>query len=90
MSVEQIKKTLLQLPRKERRQFADWFYQHENEIIAPQDEDEISPEIKAGILQRRDEVDAHPELLEPWEGTTERVRARLHEHPTLTSNPAPA
>jgi hypothetical protein len=36
-------------------------------------------EIKEAILQRRNEVDAHPELLEPWEGTTDRVRARLHE-----------
>ena len=79
MSVEQIEKTLLQLPREERRQFADWFYQHAHEIIEPQDEEEISPEIKAGILRRRAEVDAHPELLEPWEGTTERIRARLHE-----------
>ena len=79
MSVEQIEKSLLQLPRLERRRFANWFYQHANDIIEPQDADEISPEIKAGILRRRDEVDAHPELLEPWEGTTERVRARLHE-----------
>lgn len=39
----------------------------------------LSLEIKAGILQRRDEADAHPERLEPWEGTTERVRTRLHE-----------
>jgi hypothetical protein len=79
MSVEQIEKTLLQLPRVERRQFADWFYRHANEIIEPQDDEEISPKIEAVILRRRDEVDAHPELLEPWEGTTERVRARLHE-----------
>jgi hypothetical protein len=79
MSVEQIEKTLLQLPRVERRQFADWFYRHADEIIEPQDADDISPEIKDAILRRRNQVDAHPELLEPWEGTTERVRARLHE-----------
>jgi hypothetical protein len=29
------------------------------------------------ILCRRDEADVHPERLEPWDGTTERVRARL-------------
>ena len=79
MSVEQIEKTLLQLPRVERRQFADWFFRHANEIIEPEDEENISPDIKGAILRRRDEVDAHPEMLEPWEGTTERVRARLHE-----------
>jgi hypothetical protein len=79
MSVDQIEKTLLQLPPEARRQFADWFYLHENEIIESQDEIELTPEIEAGILQRRDEADAHPERVEPWEGTTERVRARLHE-----------
>lgn len=78
MSVEQIETTLLQLPHEERRRFADWFHAHEAEILTPLNED-IHPEIKAEILRRRDEVDAHPERLEPWEGTTERVRARLHE-----------
>jgi hypothetical protein len=79
MSVDQIEKTLLQLPPGARRHFADWFYQHENEIIESQDGMELSPEIKAGILQRRGEVDAHPERLESLGGMTERVRARLHE-----------
>lgn len=79
MSVEQIETTLLQLPREERRRFADWFYAHETELLTPQDDSPIHPEVQAEILRRRDEVDAHPELLEPWEGTTERVRARLHE-----------
>ena len=76
MSVEQITTTLLQLPPEERRRFADWFYEHEEELTGPVD---IHPDVKAEILRRRDEVDAHPELLELWEGTTERVRARLHE-----------
>lgn len=76
MSVEQIANTLLQLPREERRRFADWFYEHADELAGPE---EIHPDVKAEILRRRDEVDARPELLEPWEGTTERVRARLHE-----------
>jgi hypothetical protein len=30
-------------------------------------------------LRRRDQAIAHPELLEPWDGTIERVRDRLHE-----------
>jgi hypothetical protein len=76
MSVEQITSTLLQLPREERRRFADWFYQHEDELTGLE---EIHPDVKAEILRRRDEIDAHPELLEPWEGTTDRVRAQLHE-----------
>src|SRR5664279_1651405 len=65
MSVEQIEKTLLQLPREERRQFAGWFYRHENEIFEPRDEDEISLAVKAEILRRRDELDANPGLAVP-------------------------
>jgi len=79
MSVEQIEATLLRLSREERRQFADWFYQHEEEILDPREDDEISPEARAEILRRREEALAHPELLEPWEGTTERLRAQLNE-----------
>ena len=76
MSVEQLEQSVLKLPDEERRQFAEWFYEHEDKITGL---DNIHPDVKAEILRRRDEVDAHPELLEPWEGTTERVRARLHE-----------
>ena len=76
MSVEQLEQSVLQLSEAERRQFAQWFHEHEDKITGL---DEIHPDVKAEILRRRDEVDAHPERLEPWEGTTERVRARLHE-----------
>ena len=78
MSLEQLENTLLNLPHEERRRFARWFYEHEDDIVGPQD-GEIHPEVQAEILRRRAETDAHPEQLEPWEGTTERVRSRLHE-----------
>ena len=78
MCVEQIEQSVLQLSAGERRQFAQWFCEHADELSGVDDQ-EIHPEIKDEILRRRDEADAHPELLEPWEGTTERVRARLHE-----------
>lgn len=79
MSVEQITNTLLQLPREERRRFADWFYQHEAEIVAPQDGDEIHPEVRVELERRLKEIEEHPESLQPWEGTTDRIRAQLHE-----------
>jgi hypothetical protein len=79
MSVEQIGKTLLQLPPEERRKFADWFYQHENEIAEPRDGDEIHPEVRAELERRLQEIEEHPKLLEPWVGTTDRIRAQLHE-----------
>jgi hypothetical protein len=79
MSAEQLEDSLMKLPREERRRFAQWFYEHENDVLEPRDDDPIHPAIQAEILRRRDEADAHPEQLEPWEGTTERVRARLNE-----------
>jgi hypothetical protein len=65
MSVEQIEQSVLKLSDEERRQFADWFFQHEAEIIGTPDDDFIHPSVKAEVLRRRDEVEAHPELLEP-------------------------
>jgi hypothetical protein len=47
----------------------------------------LSEEQQAEILRRRDLALAHPELLEPWEGTIERARQRLHEfRPQKASN----
>lgn len=37
------------------------------------------PEIQAEILRRREDALDHPDKLEPWQGTTERVRARLNK-----------
>ena len=62
MSVEQIEQSVLQLSEAERRQFAEWFYEHESKLAGA---DEIHPDVQAEILRRRDELDDHPELLEP-------------------------
>jgi len=76
MSVQQIEESVLKLSIEDRRRFLDWLYEHEDELAG---QDYIHPKVKAEILRRRDEALAHRESLEPWEGTTERVRARLHE-----------
>ena len=76
MSVEQITNTLLQLPREDRRRFADWFYEHADELTGPE---EIHPDVKAEILRRRDDALAHPELMEPWDGTLKHARQQLDE-----------
>jgi hypothetical protein len=39
----------------------------------------ILPEVMAEILRRRETALAHPELLEPWGDTTDRLRAQLDE-----------
>ncbi len=64
MSFEQIEKTLLQLPREERSRFADSFYQHENEILDPQDEDDIPSSVKPEVLRHHDQALASLELKE--------------------------
>lgn len=79
MSAEQIEQSLLQLPLDERRRFVDWIYRNETKIIESKTDDELSSEAKTEILRRREMAEAHPELLEPWDGTTERLHRRLNE-----------
>ena len=75
MSVEQLEESVLKLSIEERRRFIGWLQEHELELIG----NDIDLGVRAEILRRRDEADARPELIEPWEGTTERNRARLNE-----------
>ena len=77
MSVEQLEQSVLMLSDEDRRRFLYWLDDHRHELLPA--EGDLHPDVKAEILRRRDEVDANPELLEPWEGTTERVRGQLHE-----------
>jgi hypothetical protein len=65
MSLDQLEQKVLSLPREERRKFARWFYENENEILEPHDDDEISPAVRAEILRRRDELIANPGLAVP-------------------------
>ena len=76
MSVEQLEQTILNLSPGDRRQFLEWLDEHEEELRGP---DFIQPDVKAEILRRRDSALVNPDQMESWEGTTERVRARLHE-----------
>jgi hypothetical protein len=79
MSLEQLESSILALKPEERKQFAQWFEEHRDKLIPADEDDELTPEQQTKILRRRDQALAHPELLEPWEGTTDRLRQRLHE-----------
>jgi hypothetical protein len=79
MSLEQLESSILALEPEERKQFAQWFEEHRDKLISSDEDDELTPEQQAKILRRREQALAHPELLEPWEGTTDRLRQRLHE-----------
>jgi hypothetical protein len=75
--VEQLESAILGLTPEERRRLAVWFEENRREL--PGDEpDELSEEQETEIVRRRELALAHPELLEPWDGTIERVRERLH------------
>jgi len=65
MSIEQLEEQVLRLPRDERRRFARWFYEHENQIVEPCEDDEISAATKAEILRRSADIDANPGLAVP-------------------------
>lgn len=55
-----------------------WFEENRRELLGD-DSDELDDEQSAEVLRRRDLAERHPELLEPWDGTIERVRTQLNE-----------
>jgi hypothetical protein len=62
MSVEQIESKLMELSADERKQFARWFYDHEDKFLNCAVENIESEELKAQILNRRDELLSNPGL----------------------------
>ena len=78
MSLEQLENAILGLKPEERQRLAVWFEEHRPELLGDLDA-EITELQEAEILRRRDQAAAHPELLDSWDGTIERVRQRLHE-----------
>jgi hypothetical protein len=65
VTIEQLGSKLMELPRDERREFAQWFYKHELEILDPAEDDDISPQVKAEIVRRCDEIERNPSLAIP-------------------------
>jgi hypothetical protein len=59
MSVEQLESKIRELSPEERRQFADWFDVHREELI--DDDFELSEAQKEELMHRRREYDEHPE-----------------------------
>lgn len=76
MSVEQIEQRLMSLSSEERRNFANWFHEHEEELLG---ESYIHAQAEAEILRRRDAAVNHPEKLEPWEEVFPRMKQRFDE-----------
>ena len=78
MSLEQLERAILGLTPDERQRLAVWFEENRPDLLGDES-DELTEDQQAELIRRRDLALAHPELLEPWDGTIERVRERLHE-----------
>jgi hypothetical protein len=78
VSLEQLENAILHLTPDERQRLAVWFEENRRELLG-NGPDELTEEQNAELVRRRDLALAHPELLEPWDGTIERVRERLNE-----------
>jgi len=78
MSLEQLEQAILGLTPEQRQRLAVWFEENRQELLGD-GSDDLTAEQEAEVVHRRDFALAHPELLEPWDGTLERVRERLHE-----------
>jgi len=77
VSLEQLESAILGLSSEERQRLAVWFEENRRELLGDES-DELTEEQMAEVVRRRDLALAHPELLEPWDGTIHRVRERLH------------
>ncbi len=78
MSVEQLESAILGLNAEQRQRLALWFEENRRELLGDEP-DELSEEQEKEVLRRRDLAAAQPELLEPWNGTIERLREHLHD-----------
>jgi hypothetical protein len=78
VNLRQLESAILELTPQERQRLAVWFEENRRELLGD-DLDDLTKEQEVEIIRRRDFAVAHPELLEPWDGTIERVRERLNE-----------
>jgi hypothetical protein len=65
MSIEQLESQLMAMPAEDRRQFANWFYTHEHEIVEIETGSDISRATQEEILRRRDELRVKPGMAIP-------------------------
>jgi hypothetical protein len=84
--VEQLENAILGLTTEERQRLAVWFEENRRELLG-EEADELSDEQQVEVGRRGELAMAHPELLEPWDGTIERVREKLHEFGRQKTSP---
>jgi hypothetical protein len=65
MSVEQIESKLMELPAEQRREFARWFYDHEEKILNAASDAKESDELRRELVRRRADLKSNPGLAVP-------------------------
>lgn len=82
MSVQALEAQVRALSPEELAQFSQWFEAYRETALGDDEVDteaaDLSETQKAELLRRVEFAKCHPEALEPWEGTTERIREHLH------------
>jgi hypothetical protein len=82
MSVQALEAQVRALSPEELAKFSQWFEAYRETALGADVEEEeladLSEAQKAELLRRVEFAKNHPEALEPWEGTTERIREHLH------------
>lgn len=83
MSVQELEKRVQELSLDDLARFIPWFEAYRRQVLgefseADDWEEQLTDEQKTEFLRRVEFAKAHPEVLEPWNGTTDRIRERLH------------
>lgn len=82
MSIQQLEADVRSLSEEELAKFAGWFDAYLTTTgLADEEDDEpaLSPDQRAELDRRLDALDADPAMTVPWEGTKEKVLAKLDE-----------
>ena len=83
MSVQELEERVQTLPPEDLAKFSQWFEAYLQQTVHEVGDGDDAPanltsEQQAELLRRVEFAKAHPEALEAWEGTTDRIRQRLH------------
>jgi len=81
--VQELERRVQELPLEDLARFIVWFGAYRRQVLgefsdADDWEEQLTDEQKTELLRRVEFAKAHPEALELWSGTTDRIRERLH------------
>ena len=81
MNLDDLEKAIQALPAEQLSQFAHWFDDYRSRLLTSLlMQSELTPEQEETLRSRMASAREHPELMEPWEGTTDRLREELNAY----------